>query len=56
MAIYEYRCDDCGKKFTVTERISEHGDEKRAHPCPKCKSEKTTQLYTPFYAKTSAKS
>lgn len=56
MAIYEYRCDECGERFTVAELISEHEDPKRTHPCPECGSESTTQLYAPFYPKTSVKS
>jgi putative FmdB family regulatory protein len=57
MAIYEYRCDDCRTKFTVTESISEHGEKKRRHSaCPKCGGRNTRQSFSTFFAKTSSKS
>lgn len=57
MAIYEYRCDECHKRFNVVERISEH--EKPGHDrpkCPGCGGRKTRRLFSPFYAKTDSKS
>ncbi len=55
MAIYEYRCDDCRGTFTVSQPISEH-EAKRTRPaCPKCRSRKTRQLFSAFFAKTSSK-
>jgi len=54
MPTYEYRCDKCGKRFAVTERISEHTG--RAPACPKCRSRSTRQLPAAFYAKTVKKS
>ena len=51
---YEYRCNNCGKRFTVTMDIKER-DEKGAK-CPKCKSSKVSQQLGTFYAKTSKKS
>ena len=54
MPTYEYRCDKCKKRFTVIESISQH-DRKRKS-CPKCKSRKVSQIFTPFYAKTIKKS
>ncbi len=56
MAIYEYRCDDSRKTFTVSQRISEHGTKARTPACPKCGSRKTRQLLSTFFAKTSSKS
>jgi putative FmdB family regulatory protein len=54
MPVYEYRCETCGETFERTEHVSEHQD---AHPrCPKCGSEKVSQMLTSFYAKTSKKS
>lgn len=55
MAFYEYRCEDCKKTFTVSERISEH-DKHLKHECPECGCKKTSQLYSEFFAKTSSKS
>jgi putative FmdB family regulatory protein len=54
MATYDYKCDKCGKRFVVVQRISEHGG--RAPACPKCKSRSTRQLPSAFYAKTVKKS
>lgn len=36
MPIYEYRCEQCGSRFEVTQSIAQHGREKPA--CPRCKS------------------
>ncbi len=54
MPTYEYRCDDCRHKFSVTHSISEH--EKTKVTCPKCKSKKVTQQISLFQVKTSRKS
>lgn len=54
MPVYEYRCRKCGKTFSRTERISEHGI-KHAR-CPKCKSSQVNQVFGTFFAKTSKKS
>jgi putative FmdB family regulatory protein len=54
MPIYEYRCQKCNKKFTVTCRISEH--EGRKIRCPKCNATKLAQVFSPFFAKTDSKS
>lgn len=57
MAVYEYRCEECDKTFTVHEPMGEHDDEKREHPaCPGCGSPRTAQIFGPFYPKTSVKS
>jgi putative FmdB family regulatory protein len=54
MPTYEYRCRDCHNVFDRIEPLAEHG---RTHPeCPKCKSRKVEQVFTPFFAKTSHKS
>ena len=55
MAVYEYSCEDCGRVFTVSERISEHSENKRPK-CTECGSEKTRRVFSSFYAKTSSKS
>jgi len=54
MPTYEYRCEKCGKRFAVVQRISEHGG--RGPACPKCRSRSTRQLLSAFYAKTGKKS
>lgn len=54
MPTYEFQCDKCGKKFTMVESISAHG--RKRPSCPKCKSAKVSQVFSPFYAKTVKKS
>jgi putative FmdB family regulatory protein len=54
MPSYEYRCDKCGKRFEVVQRISAHTA--RPPACPKCKSRRTHQLLSAFFAKTGKKS
>jgi len=54
MAEYDFRCEKCRKKFTVTIPMSEYGTKKTK--CPKCKSVRVTQVLQPFFAKTSKKS
>lgn len=54
MPTYEYRCLDCHNVFDRTEPLAEHGH--RRPECPKCKSKKVEQVFTPFFAKTSHKS
>jgi putative FmdB family regulatory protein len=51
---YDYQCQKCRKRFTVTERISEHQGQTPA--CPKCHSRSTRQVMSAFYAKTVKKS
>lgn len=40
MPIYDFRCKDCGKKFTVMVGISDRDKVS----CPECKSGKVEQL------------
>ena len=54
MPVYEYRCNGCGKKFSVPMSIGEY--EKAKVKCPKCGKTRVTQLYGTFFAKTSKKS
>jgi putative FmdB family regulatory protein len=54
MPTYSYRCDKCGKAFSVTETMSTHG--RRRVTCPKCESTKVTQVFRSFFAKTAKKS
>lgn len=54
MPSYDYQCEKCRKRFSVVQRISEHTG--RAPACPKCKSRRTRQVLSTFYAKTVKKS
>jgi len=54
MSVYQYACRKCGKKFSVTMSISDHG-KKKVH-CPKCNSVRVAQQVVPFFAQTSKKS
>lgn len=54
MPTYEYRCDKCGKRFAVVQRISEHTG--RPPACPKCRARSTHQELSSFFAKTGKKS
>jgi putative FmdB family regulatory protein len=54
MPTYDYKCEKCGKRFTVVQRMSEHSG--RSPACPKCKSRSTRQVPSAFYAKTAKKS
>ena len=54
MPTYQYRCDECGKKFERSETISEHGTSKMN--CPKCGSKKVSQIPGNVFVVTSKKS
>ncbi|MBW1701028.1 MAG: zinc ribbon domain-containing protein [Deltaproteobacteria bacterium] len=54
MPTYDFRCEKCKKKFTLTMTISEYENKKRR--CPKCKSTRIKQQITSFQAITSKKS
>ena len=54
MPTYEFKCKQCGKKFTVSETY--HAHEQHCEKCPKCNSKDVEQLISPVYAKTSKKS
>jgi putative FmdB family regulatory protein len=54
MPQYDYRCKDCGKKFTKIMGIKEHDTAKVK--CPKCDSLEVTQLISSFVPITSKKS
>ena len=54
MPVYDYRCQNCKKKFTLHLTVSEHDKSKVA--CPKCGSKKVEQQYGSFFAVTSKKS
>ena len=54
MPTYDYRCEKCGKRFSIVQRISEHTG--RSPACPKCKSRRARQVLGSFFAKTVKKS
>jgi putative FmdB family regulatory protein len=54
MPIYEYRCENCAKVFSIQLSMSEH--EKGNITCPDCKEARIVPQYSAFYAKTSKKS
>ncbi len=54
MPIYEYRCEGCGKSFSLSMHIAEH--DKGGIACPECRGTSVVQQYSAFCAKTSRKS
>jgi putative FmdB family regulatory protein len=54
MPTYEYRCEGCGREFTVVLTVSEH--DKAKPRCPKCKSAKVQHALSAVTVKTSRKS
>jgi putative FmdB family regulatory protein len=54
MPTYEYRCEECRKRFSRVETISQHG--KKRPKCPKCGSAKVMQVFSSFFVKTGRKS
>jgi len=52
MPTYEFECRDCGKRFEVVGRISEHDRLKSDPPaCPECGKHETHQLASLFSCK-----
>lgn len=54
MPTYEYVCNKCNKRFSLTLSMSDR--EKKKVRCPKCSSAAVTQSIQPFFATTSKKS
>ncbi|MBX3235965.1 MAG: zinc ribbon domain-containing protein [Nitrospiraceae bacterium] len=54
MPMYEYICQDCGKKSTIVVTLKQH--EKGEVECPHCKSRKLQQQFSGFIAHTTKKS
>jgi putative FmdB family regulatory protein len=54
MPTYEYRCEGCGKNFSVNMHMAEH--DRGETSCPECKGKSIVQQYGSFFAKTSKKS
>ena len=54
MPVYDFKCDDCKKRFSLTLTVQ---DRSRGRiKCPKCGSRKVEQQYESIYAVTSKKS
>jgi putative FmdB family regulatory protein len=54
MPTYDYKCVNCGKKFSLVMTIRQHDSKKPK--CPKCNSRKVKQQLASFFAITSDKS
>jgi len=55
MAIYEFECQACGRRFEVRMPMSAHDNIKRSPPvCPVCGKEATRQIISEFACKTPA--
>jgi len=54
MPVYDFRCEDCRKRFSLTLSVAERSRTRLR--CPKCDSRKVEQQYTAVLAVTSRKS
>ncbi|MGH7411830.1 MAG: FmdB family zinc ribbon protein [Candidatus Methylomirabilis sp.] len=54
MPTYDFKCRECGKRFTLTMGIKER--EGKRLKCPKCGTGKPEAVFSSFFAKTSRKS
>lgn len=54
MPTYEFRCEKCGKEFSVTTTLKER--EAGGIACPGCGAKELEPLMASFFAKTSRKS
>lgn len=45
MPVYEYRCQNCGRKFSALVGMTAEPDDER---CPHCKSDQTVKLVSRF--------
>ncbi len=54
MPTYDFKCQKCSKKFTLTMGIKER--ERTRPKCPKCRAGKPEPVFSTFFAKTSRKS
>jgi putative FmdB family regulatory protein len=55
MPTYEFDCEKCGNKFSLILTMREYEKEKERFRCPKCKSKRVKQVFSPFVAKTTHK-
>ena len=54
MPYYDYKCKECGRKFTVKQTFEEHG--RQRVKCPKCGVRKAERVIGAVMAQTSKKS
>jgi putative FmdB family regulatory protein len=54
MPTYEFTCEKCKRKFSLTMTVAEY--EKKKFRCPKCKGRRVRQLISSFQTVTSKKS
>lgn len=54
MPAYDYRCEKCKRRFSVSMTIMQH--EKKRTGCPRCGSRRVNQQLVSFFAVTSKKS
>jgi len=55
MAVYEYRCLECRKRFEIVEPIAQH-ERRPAKKCPKCGTRKVERVYSSLFVETARKS
>lgn len=54
MPTYDFLCDQCNKRFTLSLKLADY--EKKKYRCPKCQSKKVKQRVSSFQTITSKKS
>jgi len=54
MPVYDFKCLDCQKTFTITLRLKDYED--KNFQCPNCGGKNLQQQISPFQVKTSKKS
>jgi len=54
MPVYDFKCEECKKRFSVTLSMADR--DKDRIKCPKCGSRKVEQQYESVFAVTSKKS
>jgi len=56
MAIYEFECQACGKRFEIAMGMAEHDRLKEEPPpCPECSARESRQLVSAFNCKAPSK-
>jgi putative FmdB family regulatory protein len=53
MPFYEYKCDDCGKVFTL---LQSRSAERSGFSCPKCSGTQTERVFSTFASSVAGKS
>ena len=55
MAVYEFECSACGKRFELRVPITEHDRLRREPPaCPACRATQTHQVPSAFHCRVSS--